>query len=259
MGLRTLVLSGACALALSAVPLSAALATDFSGTLSGDYANISASAGSSANSWGGNGQGTFGLGSNWSVELDAGYHNLSASGSSIDNWTVAGDAFWTGMSGRLGAQVGYGSTNGGFGTLHATNYGVVGEWWANPNLTVSGKFGGFNATGGTNGYYGGGAVTGYIHSNFALSGGIDYTHISHLGNDTDYTVQGEWLVSQTTPISVFGGYTYSQISGFSHLNTWFVGLRLYCDGPGAGTLVDRQHQGSLLTTDGFGPTLFKIL
>jgi hypothetical protein len=255
MRLRTLALSGACALALSAVPMSAALA-QFSGTLSGDYASIHVP-GTSANSWGGNGQGTFGLGSNWSVELDAGYHNITASGANVDNWTVAGDAFWTGMSGRAGAQVGYIDTSGSGTSLHATNYGGIGEWWASPNVTVSGKAGGFTASGSTNGYYAGGAVTGYIHSNFSLSGGIDYTHIAHLGNETDYTAQGEYLVSQTTPISVFGGYTYSEITGL-HINTWFVGLRFYCDGPGAGTLSDRQHTGSLLTTDNFGPAIFKF-
>jgi len=257
MSIRNLILGGACALALSAVASGAALA-GFAGTISGDYGNLHASGGGSADSWGGNVQGMFGVGPGWSVEVDGGYHNISASGLNLDNWTVSGDAIWTGTKGRLAAQVGYDDTSGA-GSLHATNYGLVGEWWAQPSFTVSGKGGAFSGSGGGDGYYLGGALTGYIHDNFALSGGIDYTHLNHAGNETDYTAQGEWLISETTPISVFGGYTYSDISGFGgHIDTWFVGLRFYTDGPGPMTLNDRQHQGALLPTDNFGPTILKF-
>jgi len=257
MTIRNLILSGACALVLSTVASGAALA-GFSGTFSGEYANLHASGGGSADSWGGDAQGMFGVAPAWSFEVDGGYHNLSASGASEDIWNVSGDAIWTGMKGRLAAQVGYSDTSG-IGSLNATNYGLVGEWWAGPNFTLSGKGGGFSGSAGLNGYYVGGALTGYIHNDFALSGGIDYTSLNHGGSETDYTAEGEWLVSESTPISVFGGYTYSDISGFGgHLDTWFAGLRFYTDGPAPMSLSDRQHQGALLTTDSFGPAILKF-
>ncbi|MBI3678353.1 MAG: hypothetical protein HY243_17215 [Proteobacteria bacterium] len=258
MKVRTAILGAVSALALSAVP---ALASNFSGTLSGDYANVSG-LGSSANIWGVSGSGVFDVASNWAIGLDAGYHNFNGSGFNTNLWNVSGNAFYRAANGRIGAVLGYDSTdNGIFGSFHTTNYGGGGEWFASNMFTLAAKGGGFSGGFGLNGYYAGGAVTVYAMPDLGFSASYDYTSFGHGLHEDDWSVQGEWLVSEATPISVYGGYQGSTINlfGSTTANTWFVGLRLYTNGDGSMTLVDRQRNGTLGWTGSFSPLLGKVL
>ena len=256
MKVRTAVLGAVSALALSAVSATGAFATDFSGNVSGDYANLNGG-GANANIWGVSGSGVFDVASDWNIGLDAGYHNLNGSGANINTWNISGNAFYHAPQGRVGVVVGYSSSDGGGANFNLTNYGAGGDWFAGKMWTLSAKAGAFNGSFGSNGYYVGGGVTAYAMPDLAFSATYDYAHLSHFGaHEGDWTLQGEWLVSESTPVSVYGGYQGTDIrSGMGNVsfNTWFVGLRWYCNGDGSTTLVDRQRNGTLGWSGSFSP------
>jgi hypothetical protein len=252
----TLSLAGIAAASLAlATPAFADAPIGFAGTLSGSYSswNFSGSGGGSSNLWSADGQAAFGLGmQDIGAEIDGGYHNLSASGGggSVDIWNIGGDLFWApGQQGRLGATVQYESLNGGGPNAHLTQYGAFGEFYASNMLTLGLNGGGWTGGSGTfgssssGGYVGGGA-TGYIMPNLALTGAINYFSGSgaHL---TGYSAMGEYLVSDELPVSIYGGYTYTDISGISgHVNEWLIGVKFYTNGNGS-TLVEKHRNGAL--------------
>ena len=261
MSIRSKILASACVLAVSAFA-APAFAAGFDGVFSGDYSHIDANGGGgSANSWGASGGGLFGINPNWAVQVDGGYHNVDASGGggSINVWNVDGSVQWRGMWGRLGAVVGYNSSDaGGGGNIDVTNYGGFVDWYAGKAITATLKAGGFTANAGLDGTYAGVGITGYVTPDFALSATYDYTRLNGLGNENDYGVQAEWLVSETTPISIYAGYTNSKISGGGPtINIWGGGVKWYVDQAGPVTLVDRQRSGAS-SGQAFGPTLLKF-
>jgi hypothetical protein len=221
--------------------------TDFSGVLSGGYANLSGNGGGSINSWGGSGSGMFGFGSNFAGQIDAGYHNYSASGGgTVDDWNIDGSVFWRGTQGRVGAVVGYNSVSGSGTSGHVTNYGAFGEWFAGSMFTLGVKGGGFSGGGSGGSDYLGAAATVYAMPDLAFTGGYDYDSFGHGGgNANTWSIQGEWLVSERTPISVYAGYDSTSISGGGgSINTWIVGLKIYTDPEGPAPLVERQRSGA---------------
>jgi hypothetical protein len=252
MSFKSTILGTVCVVAAAAFAASPALA-DFNGTLQGDYSNLSADhGGGSANNWGGSGTGEFGLGmGGLSAQVDTGYHEDSSSGggASINDWNVDGSLFWLGSMGRVGAAVGYQDLSGDGLSGHLTNYGGFAEWYANHWLTVSVKGGGLDASisgFNTNGSYIGGQALVYPMHDLSIAGTVDYLSISS-GHFTNYGVNAEWLVSESTPISVFGGYTRTEISsgGSTGINVFMIGLKFYCNGNGAATLEDRQRSGTV--------------
>jgi len=262
--LRSTILASAGALALATFATGAAQAEgDFSGVLSGDYAHIDASGGGgSANSWGINGSGAFGLGdSGLAGEVDGGYARLSGGGVDANDWTIDGSVFWRATQGRIGAVVGYNSSDigGSGGTFHATNYGAFGEWYAGHSFTVGVKGGGFNGSSSVKGDYLGAAVTAYAMPDLAFQGSYNYLHVNHIGNENDWSIQGEWLVSEQTPVSIFAGYENSDFSGTGHVNTWFIGVKLYTNPNGPAPLVDRQRNGAATWGTQFAPLGFSLL
>jgi hypothetical protein len=233
-------------------PAFADFGSNFSGTLQGQYSNISSgSGGGSANVWGGEGSGAFDLGlSGLKLQVDGGYQGVNLSGSgSVDDWNVDGAFFWQGHEGRIGGTVGYNGFSGAGTDVNITNYGGFAEWYASPMFTVGVKGGGASASGGGSSgtaTYVGGEVVAYVFPDVALNGNVDYFSDGNGGgNITSYGGTAEWLVSESTPVSVYGGYTYSDFSGGGgHLSTWTVGLKFYLNGNGAATLADRQRTGN---------------
>jgi hypothetical protein len=249
VSLRSTILATACAAALATIagPAFADGMTDFSGILSGDYSNISAShGGGSINSWGGSGSGMFGLGSNFAAQIDAGYHNYNFSGGSLNDWNVDGSAFWRGTMGRIGAVVGYNSVSGGGAHGNVTNYGGFGEWFASSMFTVGLKGGAFTGGGSSGSDYLGAAATFYAMPDLSFTGGYDYDSLGHGGgNANTWSITAEWLVSERTPISIYAGYDNTSLSGGgSSINTWTIGIRLYTDPEGPAPLVERQRSGA---------------
>jgi hypothetical protein len=248
-------LGAASAVVFGLVSLTAASAQPldgFSGMLQGDYANINSSRGGpDANVYGVSGSGLFPLGwSGLNFQGDVGYHDYVTSGQNVDNFNFAGDLFWRMPQGLVGGTVGYDTLN--HPDTDITHYGGFGEYYTGP-ITFAAKGGGFS--GDDHGYYLGGKVQGYATPDFALSGSVDYYKFNRFSNfhETDYTAQGEWLVSETMPVSVIGGYTYSDLPA-GHTSTVFAGLRFYINPVQGDTLVDRQRNGSLDWSKSFSPT-----
>lgn len=188
------------------------------------------------------------------LEFDASYHHSSTTGSSSNNWTAGTALIWNQLGWRFGPVFGFQSSSTGSFSAQTYNYGAFAEWFAAPNVTVFAKGGGFSGDFSNDGYYLGGLAKYYGSPDFALNGGIDYTHYTSFGgfDETDYSIGGEYLFSETTPISFFGGYTYSDYSYSYHVSQVFVGLRFYLNGAGVSTLLDRQRTGLL------GPHQFKF-
>jgi hypothetical protein len=237
---KSFLLGCVCALGLAASP---ALAGDFSGTITGNYLNADVHAfGGSANgnAWGGGAELQGGVG-DIHGQINGSYNSLSFSGANLNVSTVDGSLFMPFESGRIGATVGYTSL-GGDASGNQTNYGAFGEFWAADNFTLGAKFGGITGGGDSAGYWGGEAIF-YAMPDLALNGQI--SGISN-GGETDYTASAEYLVSEDTPISVGGGYTYVNIgSGGGHVDVWFAKATLYFGDDSAKTLVDHHRTGNL--------------
>jgi len=189
---------------------------------------------------------------NLAGQIDGSYNSLSTSGFDSDIWGIGGSLFWAPANGRAGANLHYSTTGEDSFDIDFTSYGVFGEYFVSDYFTVGGKGGGLSATLGgfgysesESGYYVGGALTGYVMPN---TGQIDHIDVSDIDTDsTSYGIGAEFLVSETLPISVFGGYIHSDASvgGFSaDSDTWRIGLRIYTNGNGV-TLVERHRNGAV--------------
>ena len=248
---RTTLLGGVCALALSAIPFTSAMAAapmPFAGTFSGDYSNLSCSGCSNANVWGLNGAGAFGFGSApVGAEVTAGYHNLSGGGTSGDMWNIGGSVYWAPAFGRVGGTVNYNSlTSSGFNPTFTT-YGGFGEFFAGNVITVGVKAGGLSGGGDASGTgaYVGGALTGYVIPNLAVMGNIDYMEDNSGFHITNYGINAEFQVSEMVPLAIYGGYTNTHFSGGGpSVNQWTIGVRFYLS-PTPMTLVEHHRNGTL--------------
>ncbi|HVZ69888.1 MAG TPA: hypothetical protein VG891_10520 [Rhizomicrobium sp.] len=229
---------------------------NFSGILTGDYSYESASQFPDTNIKAISGEGEFALGAGIHVQGNAGYRYATLPGTHLSNWNLGGSGYWRGQMGRTGFVVNYTDVNlAALGSASTTNYGAFGEYFANDNFTVGVKGGGFS--GDFSGGYAGVSVTGYVFPDFAVSGGIGYTHLNHFGAETDLSVQGEYLLSEETPFAVFAGYTYTDLSdGGGRVHTVVVGVRFYFNTDGFRTLVERQRGGTVGAIGTFGPAGF---
>jgi len=218
----------------------------FAGTLGAAYNNTSCSGCGSTDTWSVDGSAAFGFNPTFGGEIDGTYNNAS----SLDIWGVGGSLFWAPAMGRAGATFMFNTTSNSGVSADAYSYGAFGEYYASPNITVGLKGGGttlsgsgFSQTGG----YVGAALIGYVIPNLAFTPFVDYTGISGL-HVTNFGISAEWLVSQTIPVAIFGGYTRSHVSfsglGSGDTNTFTIGLRIYTNGNG-NTLVERHRNGTL--------------
>jgi hypothetical protein len=230
--LTTKLLGAACAIAFSALATTAANAS-VAGTLSGSYANVNGG-GASADVWGVKGALTGMFSGSWGVEANGSYHNQSGGGG--DDWAIGGNLFWAGSDVKVAGQVMYHD----LGAANFTNFGAGVTWFAGPSVNLSVRGGGYSGTG-TSGAYVGGDIDWYVMDNLSLSGRVDYIDIG-TGITTE-AIQAEWLFSETTPVSLYGGYQHLDVAG-GNANVWFIGIKLYANA-GGGTLRDRQRNGTL--------------
>ncbi|MBS0471781.1 MAG: hypothetical protein JSR60_11965 [Proteobacteria bacterium] len=230
--MKKIVLGTAAALLLSA---GAASAAGINANLSGSYANLSNGGG---DVWNIDGAVNTGFGGGWGAELTGGYHNVSSGSADLGNF--GGAVFWGDDMVRLAASVNYMDLS----VFHLTSYGVAGEWYAMPNLTVSLRGGGASGQFGIDGGYVGGQAKWYVTPDIALDGGVDYINLSGFTHVTSETIRGEWLVSETTPVSLFAGYSHADTGAGGDFDAFFVGIKLYTN-DGGSTLVDRQRGGNL--------------
>ena len=240
---RSLLAGSAIAAAFFASSAQAAAPNAYVGTFSADYANTGYSGVSGhANTWGLNGAVAFGL-NDVGGEIDGSYHRVTASGADANIWGVGGSIFWAPGTFRAGPSVSYTKIDfGGAASgidAHATTYGAFGEFFVSNAITVglkgggtSGEFSitGFGSSNATGGYIGG-ELIGYATPDFAVKGNIDYDEVGS-GHITNYGINAEYLFSEATPISVFGGYTRTDLSNAGgHGDTFMIGLKFYPSGP----------------------------
>ena len=247
---RTTLLGAVCAAALTAIPLTSAMAEapmGFAGTLGASYGQTSCSGCGTTNDWNVGGSGAFGFTPMFGGEIDAGYANSSGGGISADIWGVGGSLFWAPAFGRVGGSVAYATTNSG-GSADIVTFGGFGEFYASNFFTIGLKGGGFSFS--TTGFsdtggYVGGAVIGYPLPNLAITGSIDYATISSV-DLTNFGIGAEFLVSEMVPISIGAGYQRTHVSfggSTGDADTWMVALKFYFGG--GMSLVDRQRNGAL--------------
>jgi len=234
--MKKIVLGSACAVALM-FSAGAASADGINANLSGSFASFSNGGG---NAWNVDGAVDDGFGGGWGGELTGGYHHLTTGGGA-DLGNVGGSLFWGDSDFRLAANVNYLDLS----LFHLTTYGAGGEWYASPEFTVSARGGGASGQFGIDGGYVGGDVKWYATPDIAVNGGVDYINLSGFTHVTTEDIRGEWLVSETTPVSVFGGYAHAESGGAGSQDIFFVGIKLYTNSGGASTLVDRQRGGNL--------------
>jgi len=207
-------------------------------------------------------------GFNW--ELNANYFSSSTDEHSSITWNLGGSLFWAGPGSRFGVNINY-NTLTDFGSQ--TNGGVFTEWYFG-NITAQAK-GGFLWGGGTaaagRGNYLGAGLAGYFMPNFGISASVAWadliTSATQLGPcygptcgrrnliHTDFGIEGEFLVSETFPVSIYGGYQFTDASISANVsnpllagddfstNTFYIGVRYYMGGQG--TLIEHHRNGNL--------------
>jgi hypothetical protein len=224
----------------AALLVSGAASAQVTGALGGGYSRVLNNGG--ADIYGVNGSLATAFGGGFRFEASGSYHNANPGGA--DLWSAGGNLFTDTFFGRMA----FGAMHGGVNFGHATSYGVGADWFFADDITLSLKGGGNYASGGNTGGYVGAQGTYYLNPNLAFSLSADYVGNSStfagksIGDLNTEKVRAEWQVSDTLPLSVYGGYQRYQVAG-TEANTLFIGLKLYVDG--AATLVGHQRTGSL--------------
>ena len=191
-------------------------------------------------------------------------------------WNLGGSLFWNGAGSRFGINVNY-ETITDYGSM--TNGGVFGEWYLG-NFTIAGKGGwlwGSGTPAGGRGNYLGAQVGGYFIPNLWIGGAVTWSDLvsgsTLVGGgifappcfgptcgrrdfgETNFTLDAEFLISDTFPLSVFGGYTYTDLDISENVsnpltpdmewntNTFFIGVRYYLGG--MGNLAGIHRNGNL--------------
>ncbi len=175
--------------------------------------------------------------------------------------SYGGDAFWRDYAGSFGVNVtGTTVTNSNSGNSGSgyQNYGLFGQFFALPDLTVETRGG--LLEGHDKGWYGGGGVVFYPLADVALSASGDYADVSTFKRSfADGTFMVEYLPIHEVPVSLTLGYTYADYSQLAHRpNVFLLGLKIYLGGGGqGGTLVDYQRNGTT-NWDGAPPALIGL-
>ena len=143
-----------------------------------------------------------------------------------------------------------------------TNYGAYVEGYGD-QYTVGARGGGATisanalgvGSGSQTGGYAGGEAIGYLMPDFAVRATVGYVGFS-VGNQWTAGVHGEYLFSETVPISGWVGYDYASLGsgglGSVQGNVFSVGLKYYLGG--SGSLVHRQRTGE----DDWGPAALDL-
>jgi hypothetical protein len=182
------------------------------------------------------------------IDLSVNYGHQSVSHFDTTSWAIGLAPVWYTEFWRFGPAVGFQTSDTSGFTTDTWNYGAFAEAVLSPVFTASARGGWFSISHGSDGYYLGGGLRAFVIPDLLLNGAVDYTHYDAFGgsDETDYTLGAEYLISRTTPISIYGGYVRSEFGhGFSS-DTWFLGIKLYDNQPtglGVDSLAYRQHTG----------------
>ncbi len=250
MSLKVTMLATASAIFLGAAMPALAQDWNLNGNASADYQNLDGH-GFDARSW--NGQGSVvtdtGALGGLNLEGDLGYGRVITSPGDFDRWTVGADAIWRNPSQyAVGAAVQTTKLEADGANEQVTSYGGFGQYYMDA-VTLDAKAGLFNGGRSFDGVYYGGGGTLYAGPNLGLSARADRTQFNDVHvNDTDYSFKAEYLLNDLlgtgTPLSVYGGYTRTNIDAFRNddPNVWLAGLKVYF---GQGSLQEQQRGAAL--------------
>ena len=180
------------------------------------------------------------------IYLSGGYFSTDPAHVTTTTWNAGAAAIWNMPSLRFGPAVGW-QSNSTLGMSTKTwNYGGFAEWYPAPDWSLFTKLGGFSSNMAYDGFYASGAAKWYAIPDLDLNAQFDYTHSNNFGgwDEEDYTIGGEYLFSEKMPLALFAAYTYSDYSYNYHISAFNVGVKLYLNGEGVSTLVDRQRFGA---------------
>lgn len=247
-------------LAISALPALAALglavlgqtapAADYSGAFEAGY-SYARTGGVHANSIVGGGSGLVSFGP-VNVQVDGGVNRQSMDGEHGTGWNGVLDGFWRDNKGTLGLSISYGAPQWA-DALHSQGYGLFGEWYLWPDLTLRGKGGWTNlryAGDSSKGGFGGFAAEYYIIPDLGLSAGGDYTSVRGL-NVRTATFGTEYLFSRDWPLSMKLSYDYQKY-GNASISSYMIRLKYRLGSEGA--LVELDRSGPAVWT-GASPLL----
>ena len=131
-------------------------------------------------------------------------------------------------------------------------YGAYGEWYATDRVTLGVKGGGASITNSgadTTFGYAGVQATGYLTRDFSLSGTYDWAGEDHINLNTA-SIQAAYQISRHYPLTVFGGWSYSDVSaGGSSLQGNGVNIGVKYTFGGEGSLEHHDRSG----VDSWGP------
>ncbi len=218
---------------------------DFAGTLTGQYSHVDPTLAGvdNINLWGIGGSGVFGLDADGvNLQVDVGYNRLD-SFFDADIYNFGGALFYAGDETRGGIKVHY--TNAAAPGMRAElfNFEGFGEFYLDDAFTIGASGGGFS--GDSSGWNLAAFATGYIDPDFAVTGGVSYVDINKSTELLNFSIRAEYLVSQDMPVSIFGGYTYTDLSGpFGAAHTLMVGVKFYFGNTGS-SLVERHRGGTI--------------
>ena len=171
-----------------------------------------------------------------SVALEGGvsYHNTDFGGGlDSDTWLFDGAAVFHGMQGLVGAGVGYHSVDVANVTVDGTEFGIFGQYYVGPMLTVHAA--GLMDDEGEFGLEGG--LAGYLMPNLMIGGRVAYEDAHEA---TMFAVEAELLPFEAMPVSVFGGFARAE-EGSHSTDIFSIGLRFYIGSEG--TLANRHRTG----------------
>lgn len=184
---------------------------------------------------------------------------------SLDTWTAGGTFFWRDPSvGMLGVDVGYQSVDVGL-SGDGFRVGARGEYYFSDRLTFGAAAGweqvDFKSIATVDGWYANAQVKYYWNDKTSLS--LNGNYFTADVNSTPFSadqwsvgLEGEYLVSRETPVSVYGGVRYGDFNfdpGSTSATQWtaYVGLKFRFGNDG-GALVDQDRNGAVSpTTTGF--------
>jgi len=177
---------------------------------------------------------------------------------SLDTWTAGGTFFWRDPSvGMLGVDVGYQSADIGL-SGDGFRVGARGEYYFGDRWTVGAAAGweqvDFHSLTRIDGWYANAQVKYYWNdrTSFSLNGNYYTANVNAISiNARQWSVglEGEYLVSRDTPVSVYGGVRYGDFNiDFVHNDptqwTAYVGFKFRFGNDG-GSLVDQNRNGAL--------------
>jgi hypothetical protein len=182
-----------------------------------------------------------------------------------DLLSYGGDIYWRDYAGSFGVNANFstasnaGALNVNAGPYNVQSYGLFGQWFATPDLTLELKGGRFEHE--YEGTYGDGGLVLYPYHDMALSVTVDYAGAHNVHEEVrDAVLTLEYLPVHDIPVSLYVGYDFSLESQLPHqqVSVLLVGIKAYIGGGGRNdSLVEYQRNGAT-NWDAASPVLFEL-